>query len=224
MAKQGNFKSAERIQQGFLAGPEKWALNRLVRRLPGWVTPDHLTLLGFAALFLAGVAYAMSAYRPAMLHLVNLCLIINWFGDSLDGTLARYRNRQRPRYGYYVDHIADALGTLFLLAGLALSGYMSERIACGLLVTYLLLSINSYLWAHAMGEFRLSFYRFSPTELRVLLIVGNLFLLYRPTVHFWDCTAGLYDIGGTVGTGLMVLMLVVSAIRNTRRLYCLERI
>ena len=107
-------------------------------------------------------------------------LVLNWFGDSLDGTLARVRNRQRPRYGFYVDHILDALGMSFLMAGLALSGYMSPLVAGTFLILYLLLSIEIYLATYTIGTFHLSYWRFGPTELRILLVIGNLFALWRP--------------------------------------------
>jgi phosphatidylglycerophosphate synthase len=222
--KESSFKSAERIQHGLLAVPERIALTWLAARAPSWIKPDHLTALGFAAMVLSGMAYSLSASNPWMLHVVNLCIVANWFGDSLDGTLARYRNKQRPRYGFYVDHITDAVGTMVLLTGLAFSGFMSERIAFASLTTYLLLSINSYLWAHATGKFYHSFWRFSPTELRVLLIAGNLALLNGPMVDLFGRHVRLFDVGGLIGAGLMAIMLLISAVRHTRDLYCLERV
>jgi archaetidylinositol phosphate synthase len=124
--------------------------------------------------------------------LVILFLALNWLGDSLDGTLARVRNRQRPRYGFYVDHIVDAFGTLFLLSGLALSGYMSKSIAAALLTAYLMLSIEVYLATYTIGTFHLSFWKFSPTELRILLAIGNIALLYCPIVQIAGSTYRLY--------------------------------
>ena len=157
--------------------------------------------------------------------LVILCLAVNWFGDSLDGTLARVRNRQRPRYGFYVDHITDAFGTAFLLVGLGLSGFMSHSIAIGLLITYLLLSIQSYLATYALGTFQLSFWKFSPTELRLLLMVANVALLVRgPLAHLAGREFLLFDAGGTIGIAGMSLMLVWSTLRNTVELYRQERL
>jgi phosphatidylglycerophosphate synthase len=150
------------------------------------------------------------------------CLALNWFGDSLDGTLARVRQMQRPRYGFYVDHILDSIGSVALMGGLALSGYMSPAIAIGLLVMFLLLSIQSYLATYTLGEFRMSFWSFGPTELRVLLVVGNLALFRWQTVlhgHF-----KLFDVGGAIGVAGMTTMLLVFTIRNTVRLYNEERI
>src|SRR3972149_5445097 len=150
------FRDAAGRQESLLAPLERRCLHGLALRLPGWVGPDHLTLLGFAALFFAGLSYSAAAWWPPALLLVNLWLAVNWFGDSLDGTVARLRNRQRPRYGFYVDHMVDSFGALFLIGGLAFSGYMSERVALGLLVSFLLLSINSYLATYTAGPVLLS--------------------------------------------------------------------
>jgi phosphatidylglycerophosphate synthase len=216
------FRDAARDQSSLLAPLEKRLLLWLAHRMPSWVNSDHLTLIGFLAMFLAGVFYWLARWDARALIVVIFWLAVNWFGDSLDGTLARVRNRQRPRYGFYVDHITDAFGTFFLLCGLGLSGYMSERIAAGLLVIYLMLSIQSYLATYAMGTFQLSFWKFSPTELRVLLAVGNVALLFRPVVALLGGSYRLFDVGGAIGIAGMALMLVVSSIRNTRALYRAE--
>jgi phosphatidylglycerophosphate synthase len=155
---------------------------------------------------------------------VIACLALNWLGDSLDGTLARVRQRQRPRYGFYVDHMVDTFGAAALMGGLALSGYMHPWIAMGLLVAFLMLSIQSYLATHALGEFRLSFWRFGPTEIRILLAVGNLALLWKPMVHFLGGFYRLFDIGGAISIAGMGLMVVVFTAQNTLRLYREERI
>jgi len=213
-----------RIQESVLAPIERKALLWFAGRLPEWVHPDHLTILGFGSMFLAGLFYFCCRWNPWCLFAVNACIVANWFGDSLDGTLARYRNRQRPRYGYYVDHITDSLGTLCLFAGLGFSGYMSERSAFALLSAYLLLSIESYLVACTLNEFRISFWKFSPTELRLLLIVGNTCLFMNPRVMFLGRRYLLFDIGGAVAVILMTSVLAVSTIRHARRLYSLEKI
>src|SRR3989449_6824668 len=172
------FSDARREQTSILAPLERAALRALARRMPGWVNSDHLSVLGFAAMFLAGVCYALSKRNPLMLHAVNLFIFLNWFGDSLDGTLARYRNRQRPRYGFYVDHIIDTFGTMFLIFGLALSGYMTERVAAAMLIVFLMLAINSYLAAYALGVFKISHWKLGPTEIRLVLMIGNIYLLH----------------------------------------------
>jgi phosphatidylglycerophosphate synthase len=213
-----------RIQESWVAVTEKRALQWLAARTPQWVGPDHLTLLGLAAQVGAGLGYALSARNQWALLGVIACLALNWLGDSLDGTLARVRQRQRPRYGFYVDHMVDSFGALALMGGLALSGYMHPWIAIGLLVAFLMLSIQSYLATHALGEFRLSFWRFGPTELRILLAIGNLALLWKPRVHFIGENYRLFDLGGAIGLGGMSLMVVCFTVQNTIRLYREERI
>ena len=170
------FQDAERKQLSMLATVEKKTLIWLAQRMPAWVNSDHLTLLGFVAMFAAGLLYWAASWDRRALLGVIVALAVNWFGDSLDGTLARVRNRLRPRYGFYVDHITDAIGTFFLMGGLALSSYMSPFIALGLLIAYLLLSIEVYLTTYTIGSFHLSFWSFGPTELRVLLCIGNIAL------------------------------------------------
>jgi len=218
------FHAAEREQRSVLAPLERAALQGLSRRMPGWVNSDHLSVLGLVAMFMAGVCYAASKHNPLMLHLVNLCILLNWFGDSLDGTLARYRDRQRPRYGFYVDHIIDTFGTMFLIYGLAMSGYMSERVAAALLTVFFMLAINSYLAAYALGVFKISQWKMGPTEMRLLLIIGNIFLLHRPHTHILGRVYLLYDVGGVVSIAGMASMLIFSSIKNTHTLYELERI
>jgi len=218
------FQDASRAQVSLLAPLEKRALVWLARGMPGWINSDHLTLLGFLALAGAGVCYGASRYHPAWLLGAIACLVLNWFGDSLDGTLARVRNRQRPRYGFYVDHVTDMFGTFFLLGGIGLSGYMSRFIALGLIIFYFMLSIEVYLATYTIGTFHLSFWKFSPTELRVLLIIGNIALFYRPVVSLFGERYLLFDVGGLCGVIGMGLMLVTAVIRHTRRLYNAERL
>ena len=216
------FSSARRVQQSFVASAEKRALTWMAERTPVWINSDHLTALGFLAQITAGVFYALSRWNPYTLFGVVGCLAINWLGDSLDGTLARVRQQQRPRYGFYVDHMSDSFGALFLMGGLALSGYMHPYIAIGLLVAFLLLSIQSYLATYTLGEFHLSFWRFGPTELRMLLAIGNLVVLFRPMAL--GRRYRLFDIGGTIGLLGMSLILVFFSVRNAYRLYIEERI
>lgn len=218
------FKSAVRQQTSLLAPLERVCLSWLARNMPGWVKPDHLTLLGFAAMLVAGVCYALAKWWPPALLIVNLCLALNWFGDSLDGTLARARNKQRPRYGFYVDHIIDAFGILFIICGLALSGYMSWTIALATLVTYFMLSIDVYLATYTIGTFKLSFYKFSPTELRILLAIGNIRAMAHPATHALGDTYLFFDIGAVIAIALMAVVLIVSVTRNTITLYRAERV
>src|SRR5437868_3157621 len=208
-----NFRDARREQTSILAPLERAALTGLARRMPRWVNSDHLSLLGLVAMFMAGVCYAASVQNPLMLHLVNAFIFLNWFGDSLDGTLARYRDRQRPRYGFYVDHIIDTFGALFLLFGLALSGYMSERVAGGLLIVYFMLAINSYLAAYSLGLFKISQWKMGPTEMRLLLMIGNVFLIYHPRAYHRRYL--LYDLGCVISFIGMAFILMFLSIKHT---------
>lgn len=220
------FPDMLRVQESWVAGAEKRALLWLAARTPERIGPDHLTVLGLIAQVGAGVCYALAAWNRCALLGVIVCLALNWLGDSLDGTLARARQRLRPRYGFYVDHMVDSFGALALMGGLALSGYMNPWIAIGLLIAFLMMSVQSYLATHALGEFRISFWRFGPTELRILLAVGNLALFWKPMVHvfFLDGQHRLFDVGGAIGLAGMGLMVVVFTLQNTVRLYREERI
>ena len=218
------FKDARRVQESFCAPLERKALTWLAGRMPDWVTPDHLTVIGLAAQVCAGACFAMARWFPASLVIVDLFIAINWFGDSLDGTLARYRNKLRPRYGFYVDHITDTYGAFFLLAGLTVSGYISERVAVGMLIGFLLLSVNAYLSTYTIGTFRLSFWKFSPTEMRILLAIGSAYAWYHPYVHLLGRKHLFFDVGGTGGIIGMVVIFVVSTVQNTISLYRAERI
>ena len=218
------FHAAEREQRSVLAPLERAALQGLSRRMPGWVNSDHLSVLGFAAMFFAGLCYALSRQNPMMLLAVNLFIFLNWFGDSLDGTLARYRDRQRPRYGFYVDHIIDTFGTLFVLFGIALSGYMTERVAAALLIVFFMLAINTYLTAYTLGVFKISQWKMGPTEMRLVLMIGNAYLLHHSHTRILGRVYLLFDVGGVVAIISMASMLVVSSIKNTYTLYKLERL
>lgn len=216
------FKNAFRLQGSFTAEAERKVLLWLAARLPAWVNSDHLTLAGFSAMFLAGASYAFARTCRAGLLLATVFLAINWFGDSLDGTLARVRNRQRPRYGFYVDHMIDTFGGLFLMGGLAISGFLDWRIALGMFIAFLMLSIQVYLATYTVGNFQLSFAKFGPTEIRILLSVGNAALWFRPDAHVFGSPYRLFDVGGVIASAGMAFMLVIATIGNTRKLYRAE--
>ena len=205
-----------------LARVEKRALIRIAERLPRAINSDHLTLLGLAAMAVAGAAFCTSHWFEGAPFVVVLALAVNWFGDSLDGTVARVRNQQRPRYGYYVDHVIDIVGALFLFGGLALSPYMTPVVALALLVAYLMISAEVYLATHACGVFRVSLLKVGPTELRILLAIGTLYLYYKPMVVLAGSEYLLFDVGGVVATIGMFGALALSAGRNTLALYRAE--
>ena len=216
------FTQAKRLQESVLARQEKRVLVWLAERTPDHIHSDHLTILGFAAQMATGASYALARFNKWWLVAAIGCLALNWLGDSLDGTLARVRQRQRPRYGFYVDHMLDSIGAVALMGGLAWSGRMSPAVAIALLVLFLLLSIQSYLATYTLGEFRMSFWTFGPTELRVLLVAGNLALFRWPYVLARRFR--LFDIGGAIAIVGMATMLVFFTARNIVRLYREERL
>jgi archaetidylinositol phosphate synthase len=215
------FRNAKRVHTSVLADIEKRALVWIAEHTPAWINSDHLTILGFTAQIGTGVCYALARFHRDWLLAGIVCLGLNWLGDSLDGTLARVRQKQRPRYGFYVDHILDSIGSVALMGGLALSGYMNPWVAISLLVLFLLLSIQSYLATYTLGEFYMSFWSFGPTELRVLLAIGNLALFrWQHVLHGHR----LFDVGGIAGIVGMSAMLIFATARNIHRLYNEERI
>ena len=213
------FRDATRIQQSITASVERKILLWLARRTPDRVSPDHLTALGFAAQLLAAASYAWARWNKWGLVLAAIFIGVNWLGDSLDGTLARYRGRLRPRYGFYVDHMIDSFGAVALMSGLAASGYIHWQVSAGMLVAFLMLSIETYLTAYTLSDFRLSHGFFGPTEIRILLIAGSLAVLFSPRVHIFGLELLLFDAGGPVATIVMMGMVIAAATRHTVQLY-----
>ena len=211
-----------RIHGSLLAAAEKRLLIRIAARLPRWINSDHLTAVGALAMLAAGVCYAAAPVWSGALVLAVVMLGVNWFGDSLDGTLARVRHHERPRYGFYVDHVLDAVGMLFLIGGLAAGGFMNIAPGAAFLLAYYLLTIEIALATHALGTFRISYWKLGPTELRILLALGTLQLLRSP----WSTIAGhrvlLFDVGTTIGAAALLATFIVAAVSNTRKLYQLE--
>jgi archaetidylinositol phosphate synthase len=210
---------AKRIHTSILAAAEKRLLTWIAGRLPGWINSDHLTTLAGVAMLAAGICYWIGPGSPAAMWTAIGMLCLNWFGDSLDGTVARVRHHERPRYGFYVDHVLDVIGILFLLAGFALGGFMSPLIAAGFLVAYYLLMVEIALATHAVGTFRISFWSFGPTELRILLAVGTLQLLRSPHVTLVGERLLLFDIGGVVAIIGLLATFIASAVKNGHLLY-----
>ena len=213
-----------RQHNSVLAAAEKRALIWIAQRLPRWIHSDHLSALGLVAMAGAGLAFWLAAADPvAGALLVVLCLLLNWFGDSLDGTVARVRDRQRPRYGYYVDHVIDLAGTAMLFAGLAASGYMSPAIAVLVVAAYYLVSAETFLAAHSRGVFKMAFLGIGPTELRVLLAAGALALINSPMVEpFGISPIRLWDLGGVLGAAGMIGAFVAASWNNGKALYAEE--
>jgi len=213
-----------RQHNSILASAEKRALIWIAERLPRWIHSDHLSALGLAAMAGAGVSFWVAQSDPiAGALLVVLCLLLNWFGDSLDGTVARVRDQQRPRYGYYVDHVIDLAGTALMFAGVAASGYMSPIMATLVVAAFFLVSAETYLATHARGVFKMAFIGVGPTELRILLAAGALALINSPTVDFLGLgQVRLWDIGGLIGAIGMAMTFIVSSAKNVHALYVEE--
>jgi archaetidylinositol phosphate synthase len=217
-------KVHQRTSEFILAPFERAVLPRLARSLPRWVMPDHLTGLGLLASTAIAAAYMLSNRHAAWLWLANFALVVQWFGDSLDGTLARVRQTERPRYGYYLDHLTDAYSTLAIGLGLGLSPYMLLAVGLAVVTSYLILSINVYLETYVFGEFSFSYGKLGPTEVRVLLIVLNSFAYFAGPRYFnlWGVDMTVVDIvGASIAVG-MLLMLLGRASGNLRKLAQLE--
>jgi archaetidylinositol phosphate synthase len=213
------FASARRINRSLTAEAEKKALTWMAKRAPAWVTSDRLTALGLLAQIGAGVCYGFSRYDEWALLGVIACLVLNWLGDSMDGTLARVRNQQRPRYGFYVDHMVDIFGATALMCGLGFSGLVHWAVAVAMLIGFLLLSAESYLATYTLSCFQMSQGIFGPTEIRILLIIGNLALLRNHYATVMGHRYLLFDIGGTIAAAVMFAMAIAIAARHTAELY-----
>jgi phosphatidylglycerophosphate synthase len=207
---------APRSKQFILAVPEARVLEWIAKRLPGWIKPDHLTALGVLAALGIAAAYVLSNGDTTWLWAASALLVVHWLGDSLDGTLARVRKTERPRYGYYLDHLVDAFATAAIGIGLGLSPYMLLAVGLAIVVVYLILSINTYLEKHAFGVFTLGYGRFGPTEARLLLIAVNTLLVLGIVGN------GLLDVLGIGLAAAMIAVLIGRAGRNLRRLAELE--
>ena len=212
-----------RDHRSVLAAAEKKLLIAIARRLPASVNSDHLTALALLAMALAGAGYALARWDVRALWVAVIALALNWFGDSLDGTVARVRKVERPRYGFYVDHVLDIVGATLLFAGLAASGFINPLIALALLVGYLLLTGEVFLATAVNGVFRMSFSGFGPTELRILLAIGTVALFGDPHVDLGAFgRMRLFDVGGLIGIAGMALALTVNVVRNATALARLE--
>src|SRR5207237_1210109 len=200
-----------------LAGPERRILRAVAARVPRSIRSNHLTAIGTIGAAAAGIAYALTTYHPAWLWVASTMLVVNWLGDSLDGTLARVRGTQRPKYGYYLDHVVDAFSTAVIGLGIGLSPYVDLGLALGMVIVYLALSINVYLESSVFGVFKISYGRIGPTEVRLLLIALNTLVVFwpSPTSLVANWTLGIILAG-------MVALFVGRFVRNLYRLAKLE--
>ena len=213
------FRNAQRVNQALTARMEKRALTWMAERAPKWVSSDQLTLLGLGAQIGAGICYAFVRWDRRALLLAIVCLALNWLGDSLDGTLARVRRQERPRYGFYVDHIVDIVGSVALMCGLGASGLLHWATAMAMLIAFLVLSSESYLATYTLSCFELSQGIFGPTEIRILLALGNLAALRSPYSNVFGHRLLLFDLGGTIAAVVMAALAIGVAVRHTARLY-----
>lgn len=218
----GNKADAVRIQTSVLNAAEKKVLVWLAQRQPRWMTSDILTYIGTFGAIVIAAGYILSAWNPAFLWISSMGFVINWYGDSLDGTLARVRNLQRPVYGYYLDHTIDAINEVIIFVGVGLSGLIHLEIALLALVMYLLMTINVSINAHLKKEFRLTYAKMGPTEFRIIMIIINtLFALVRPLREFshefvlfgHDLVFGALDYIGVV----IVIILAVLHLAEVRK-------
>jgi phosphatidylglycerophosphate synthase len=206
-----------------LAAAEKQLLVAIASRLPRRIHSDHLSALGLASMAFASGGFILMRYTAWGALIVIAGLIANWFGDSLDGTVARVRGHERPRFGYYVDHVIDLAGALLLFAGLGLSGLMTPLLSAAVLAGYLLVSAETYLATHAGGVFRMASFGIGPTELRILLVVGTLYAIDHSVVQVpWGARWLLFDAGGAVALCGFGVTFVRSASHQIRRLALAE--
>ena len=214
-----SFSSARRVNQSLTAAAEKRALHWMAERAPSWLSSDQLTVLGLSAQVGAGACFALARFNRLALLGVVVCIALNWLGDSLDGTLARVRQQQRPRYGFYVDHVVDMFGSVALMCGLACSGFVHWQTAMAMLVAFLLLAGESYLATYTLSCFELSQGMFGPTEIRILLILGTLELLRTPYSTLMGHRFLLFDVGGVIAAAGMFAMAILVTARHTAALY-----
>ena len=215
-----SFTPPRRIQTNFLAAVERRLLNRLCQALPTWVTPDHLTAFGVVGAFITAAGYLASNWRPGFFFLASFGLIVNWFGDSLDGSLARYRKAERPRYGFFVDHSVDAASSLIISVGLGLSPYVGMDAALFVLVGYLSLGFFILLSHEVSGDFRLTFLSCGPTEIRLIVIGFNLSMYFMGPVDFkvLGHTISLHAASVGLLAAVLICLFIVNIIKTAREL------
>ena len=215
----------KRINDIFLGSLERPALQWLAARMPAWVTPDTCTVIGMLGALMTMISYMLSNYYPIFLWLASFGFLVNWFGDSLDGTLARYRHMERPKYGYFVDHTVDLICQVMVFVGLGISPFVNFNIACLALISYILLSALVYLRTYVAGEFKISYGGLGPTESRAVAVVLNtgMYFLGQQNITFGQVTISLYDIF-VAALGLLLLSFFVNtAMQEARRLAALGK-
>jgi phosphatidylglycerophosphate synthase len=223
--KEHSVEQHSRVNRILLGPLERPALKWLAEHMPGWMTPDILTGIGFLGAVLIAVSYYLTNYNPAFLWLASFGFVVNWFGDSLDGSLARFRHIERPRYGFFLDHTLDSASETVIFIGLGLSPYVNLDLAFLALVGYLLLSIFVFISTYVSGEFKISYGRFGPTEIRAVAILANtvIFFLGNPTLHILNWNVQLYNLLLGFVTVVLYTIFVVSTILRARQLNEMEK-
>lgn len=214
----------KRINDILLGPLERPALQWLAAHMPSWMNPDILTLIGIFGAVIIFAGYVLSNVQAAFLWLATVGFVVNWFGDSLDGTLARYRKIERPKYGFFVDHTVDSFSQLIMFAGLGLSPYISFELALLALVGYLLMSILVYVDTYVTGVFKISYGKLGPTEMRAIAIILNIAFLYLgvPTIDLPIGQVSIYDLLALAIALLLILIYIFSTIRRAGELAKLE--
>jgi len=217
----GDIKDHIRVNDIFLGPLERPALKWLAEHLPAWVTPDMMTVTGIAGALVITLGYGLSRFHPAFLWLATFGFIINWFGDSLDGTLARHRHIERPKFGFFIDHVADALTEIIIILGLGLSPYIRFSVASMCCIAYIAMSVLVYVRMNVMGEFKISYGKLGPTEVRVIAIGLNL-AMFLGGIRTFNFTLGSvteaispYDLVVTAITLLLVYFFAETSIKQS---------
>jgi archaetidylinositol phosphate synthase len=213
-------KKHQRVNNMLLGGLERPALQWLAARMPAWVTPDVLTGIGVVAAIMIFVGYWLTNLSPWWLWFVNVGFVLNWFGDSLDGTLARFRKIERPKFGFYLDHTVDAVAEFLTIIGIGMSPYMRLDIATFALIGYLLVSVHVYVRTAVDGVFKISFSLIGPTEMRVIIMLVNTAVFFRGnpevTLPYVGQTTGFDIIGVALAIGMGIAFLVSSTKEGIR--------
>lgn len=215
-----DIQSHERVNDILLGPIERPALKWLAAHQPAWVNPDFMTGVGTLGAVIVFVGFVLSNVNKNFLWLASLGFFINWYGDSLDGTLARYRNIQKPKYGYFIDHTVDSFNEVLVFIGLGLSPYMRFDIASLLLISYLLVSIMVFIQTAVVGVFQISYVRLGPTELRLIAVLANtwVFLFGNPAVKLPLGSLSFYDLIGATLAALLLVVFIVSTLKQARKL------
>ena len=215
-----DIKNHERVNDILLGPLERPALQWLAAHMPAWMTPDILTGIGTFGAVLIAVSYWLTNYSEWFLWLASLGFVINWFGDSLDGTLARYRKIERPKYGFFIDHTVDALNETIIFLGFGLSPYLSFEIACLALIGYLLMSVLVYVSTAVSGVFKISYGKLGPTEIRAIAILINIFIFFfgNPTINLPTGRTTIIDLAVLIVALALFLIFIGSSYQQARQL------